>query len=128
MNKLSIIVSSTRPGRIGPKVADWVAGQARALGDWEVELLDLTDLPFMDEEDMPRNGNYAKPHTQRWASQVFESDASVLVVTVGEPETLSALAPFGRLYVAVVPITKPALGAAAGQPVQPGGTESLPRM
>jgi NAD(P)H-dependent FMN reductase len=79
VNKLSIIVSSTRPGRIGPKVADWVAGQARALGDWEVELLDLTDLPFMDEEDMPRSGNYAKAHTQRWASQVAESDAIVIV-------------------------------------------------
>lgn len=79
MNQLRVIVSSTRPGRIGPKVADWVADQARATGDWEVEILDLTDLPFMDEEDMPRNGNYAKPHTQKWASQVFESDAIVVV-------------------------------------------------
>lgn len=79
MNQLRVIVSSTRPGRIGPKVAEWVADQARSAGDWEVELLDLSDLPFMDEEDMPRNGNYAKPHTQRWASQVFESDAIVVV-------------------------------------------------
>ena len=79
MNQMRVIVSSTRPGRIGPKVAQWVADQARSAGDWEVELLDLTDLPFMDEEDMPRNGNYAKPHTQAWASEVFESDAIVIV-------------------------------------------------
>ena len=78
MNQLRIIVSSTRPGRIGPKVAEWVAAQAP--GDaWEVELLDLSTLPFFDEEDMPKNGNYAKPHTKDWASKVFESDAIVVV-------------------------------------------------
>ncbi|KRF45501.1 FMN reductase [Terrabacter sp. Soil811] len=71
-------MSSTRPGRIGPKVAEWVAAQAPA-SEWEVELLDLSSLPFFDEEDMPRNGNYAKPHTKDWASKVFESDAIVVV-------------------------------------------------
>ena len=72
------MVSSTRPGRIGPKIAEWVAAQAPA-DDWEVGLLDLSALPFLDEEDMPRNGNYAKPHTKDWASKVFESDAIVIV-------------------------------------------------
>lgn len=78
MKQLRIVVSSTRPGRIGPKVAEWVAAQAPA-DEWEVELLDLSSLPFFDEEDMPRNGNYAKPHTKDWASKVFESDAIVVV-------------------------------------------------
>jgi NAD(P)H-dependent FMN reductase len=78
VNQLRIIVSSTRPGRIGPKVAEWVAAQAPA-DEWEVELLDLSTLPFFDEEDMPKNGNYAKPHTKDWASKVFESDAIVVV-------------------------------------------------
>lgn len=78
MKQLRIVVSSTRPGRIGPKVAEWVAAQAPA-DEWEFELLDLTTLPFFDEEDMPRNGNYAKPHTKDWASKVFESDAIVVV-------------------------------------------------
>ena len=78
MKQLRIVVSSTRPGRIGPKVAEWVAAQAPS-SEWEVELLDLSSLPFFDEEDMPRNGNYAKPHTKDWASKVFESDAIVIV-------------------------------------------------
>jgi NAD(P)H-dependent FMN reductase len=78
VKQLRIVVSSTRPGRIGPKVAEWVAAQAPAT-EWEVELLDLSSLPFFDEEDMPRNGNYAKPHTKDWASKVFESDAIVVV-------------------------------------------------
>ncbi len=78
MNQLRIIVSTTRPGRIGPKVAEWVAAQVPA-GEWEVKLLDLSELPFLDEDDHPKNGNYALPHTQRWASEVFESDAIVVV-------------------------------------------------
>jgi NAD(P)H-dependent FMN reductase len=78
VNQLRIVVSSTRPGRIGPKVAQWVAEQAPA-SEWEVELLDLSSLPFFDEEDMPRNGNYAKSHTKDWASKVFEADAIVVV-------------------------------------------------
>ena len=80
MNQLRIIVSSTRPNRIGPAVTRWVSEQADP-AQWEVKVLDLAaiDLPFMDEEDMPRNGNYAKPHTQAWASAIFESDAIVVV-------------------------------------------------
>ncbi|GAA2159867.1 NAD(P)H-dependent FMN reductase [Humibacillus xanthopallidus] len=78
MKQLRIVVSSTRPGRIGPKVAEWVAAQAPST-EWEVELVDLSTLPFFDEEDMPKNGNYAKPHTLAWASTVFESDAIVVV-------------------------------------------------
>jgi NAD(P)H-dependent FMN reductase len=78
VKQLRIVVSSTRPGRIGPKVAGWVAAQAPAT-EWEVELVDLSTLPFFDEEDMPKNGNYAKPHTLAWASTVFESDAIVVV-------------------------------------------------
>ena len=80
MNQLSIIVSSTRPGRIGHKVTQWVGEQVDP-EQWQVTVLDLAeiDLPFFDEEDMPKNGNYAKPHTQAWASAVFESDAIVVV-------------------------------------------------
>ena len=78
MKQLRIVVSSTRPGRIGPQVAAWVAAQAPAT-EWEVELLELSALPFFDEEDMPRNGNYAKSHTKDWASKVFEADAIVVV-------------------------------------------------
>lgn len=80
MNQLRIIVSSTRPNRIGPAVTQWVSEQADP-AQWEVKVLDLAaiDLPFMDEEDMPRNGNYAKQHTRAWASEVFESDAIVVV-------------------------------------------------
>lgn len=79
MKTLSVIVSSTRPNRIGPLVARWVAD---ALGDdWEVRIQDLAaiGLPFLDEEAMPRAGAYAKPHTIAWAREIAASDAVVIV-------------------------------------------------
>lgn len=80
MNQLRIIVSSTRPNRIGHKVTQWVSEQV-APEQWEVKILDLAQigLPFLDEEGMPMQGDYAKPHTQAWASEIFESDAVVIV-------------------------------------------------
>ncbi|EAQ00136.1 hypothetical protein JNB_08194 [Janibacter sp. HTCC2649] len=77
---MRIIVSSTRPNRIGHKVTQWVSEQASP-EQWEVKILDLAQigLPFLDEEGMPMQGNYAKPHTQAWASEIFESDAVVVV-------------------------------------------------
>lgn len=80
MKKLGIVVSSTRPARIGPKVAAWVESVVPA-GEWEVELLDLSQiaLPFLDEVDMPANGNYALPHTKAWAEQVCGVGALVVV-------------------------------------------------
>lgn len=80
MNQLRVIVSSTRPSRIGHKVTQWVSEQASP-EQWEVKVLDLAEiaLPFLDEEGMPKHGNYALPHTQAWASEIFESDAVVIV-------------------------------------------------
>jgi len=77
---LRIIVSSTRPNRIGHKVTQWVSEQA-APEQWEVKILDLAeiDLPFLDEEDAPMKGNYTQPHTKAWASEMVESDAVVVV-------------------------------------------------
>ena len=80
MNTLSIVVSSTRPGRIGPKVAAWVAA---SLGDqWDVRIQDLAeiDLPFFDEEAMPKTGVRTLPHSIDWAERIDGSDA-VIVLT-----------------------------------------------
>lgn len=80
MKKLGVIVSSTRPSRIGPKVSAWVKSVAQSQG-WEVELLDLGEiaLPFLDEADVPAQGNYTKPHTKAWAAKVAGVDAIAVV-------------------------------------------------
>ncbi len=41
---LQIIIGSTRPGRVGPAVADWIIERARARGDFEVVVTDLAEL------------------------------------------------------------------------------------
>jgi NAD(P)H-dependent FMN reductase len=79
---LQIIICSTRPGRVGPKVAAWVDDQARAHGRFAVELVDLADfeLPMLDEAAHPRHGMYEHEHTKRWSATVKRADAYVFVL------------------------------------------------
>lgn len=78
---LSIIVTSTRPTRIGHRLGEWIAAQIPA-EEWDARVVDLGELSLLmlDEEDMPRNGNYRLPHTQAWARTVAESDG-ILILT-----------------------------------------------
>lgn len=83
MSKLEIIIASTRPGRIGPSVARWVEEYAVRHGGFdEVEVVDLAEvgLPFMDEPNHPRLGQYTHDHTRRWSAKVSEADAFVFVM------------------------------------------------
>lgn len=83
MAKLQIIIASTRPGRIGPKVAEWVDAAARQHGGFdEVELVDLAEvnLPMMDEPHHPRLRNYVNQHTKDWSAKVDSADAYIFVM------------------------------------------------
>jgi NAD(P)H-dependent FMN reductase len=79
--KLLIIISSTRPGRIGLPVANWFVEQAAAHGGFELELVDLYELalPLLDEPNHPRLRQYIKPHTRAWSETVERADAVVFV-------------------------------------------------
>ena len=79
--KLLIIISSTRPGRIGLPVANWFLEQAAAHGGFELELVDLyeLDLPLLDEPNHPRLRQYTKEHTRAWSETVDGADAVVFV-------------------------------------------------
>ena len=79
--KLNIIIGSTRPGRLGPKVGEWVREAAAAHGRFEVELVDLADfgLPLLDEVAHPRLQQYQHEHTQCWSQSVASADAFVFV-------------------------------------------------
>lgn len=76
---LSIIVSSTRPGRVGGPVSAWVAETLAA--DWEVTILDLAEiaLPFVDEPETAGSGVYSRPHTLAWKAAIDAADALVVV-------------------------------------------------
>ena len=79
--KLAVITVSTRPGRVGPAIADWFVSQARAEGGFEVVPVDLAEiaLPLLDEPKHPRLKDYQHDHTKRWSAIVEAADAFVLV-------------------------------------------------
>ncbi|MFD4829789.1 NADPH-dependent FMN reductase [Streptomyces uncialis] len=83
MSKLAIIVASTRPGRVGPVVAQWVETEAKKQGGFaECELVDLAEvnLPFMDEPHHPRLARYTHQHTRDWSARISAADAFIFVM------------------------------------------------
>lgn len=81
-HQLKIITSTTREGRKGPIVADWIYGIARENKDFEVELLDLAliNLPLMDEPAHPRLQQYKHEHTKKWSATINAADAFIIVL------------------------------------------------
>lgn len=81
MLKIAVIIGSTRPGRVGGKVARWVYELAQQRNDAEFELVDLkdVDLPILDEETPPSMGQYSHDHTKAWAEQIASYDAYLFV-------------------------------------------------
>ena len=78
---LSIVIGSTRPGRVGPKFAAWFRSRAIEHGAFDVELIDLAQLklPFLDEPEHPRLHHYVHEHTINWSGIVERSDTFVFV-------------------------------------------------
>jgi NAD(P)H-dependent FMN reductase len=83
MNNLKIITSTTRPGRKGILIANWITALARQKGEFNVELLDLAEinLPFLDEPNHPRLQQYQHEHTKRWSSTIEAADAFIIVLS-----------------------------------------------
>ena len=81
MDKLSVIIGSTRPGRVGLPIGQWFFERAKAHGKFQVDLVDLKErnLPLMDESKHPRLGEYDHEHTKAWSGIVKGSDAFVFV-------------------------------------------------
>jgi NAD(P)H-dependent FMN reductase len=79
---LLVIIGSTRPGRVGPAVADWIIDRARARGDFEVRVADLAEqnLPMFNEPNHPRLGQYVHQHTKDWSAVVAAADAFIFVI------------------------------------------------
>lgn len=78
---LKIIIGSTRPGRVGPTIAGWVAEAARTHGGFDAGLLDLADfnLPLLDEPGHPAMRKYSHDHTKAWSAAITSADALVFV-------------------------------------------------
>ncbi len=91
--KLHTIVASTRPGRIGPGIAQWFNDFAAEHGRFDPVLVDLADfnLPVYDEPEHPRLRKYRHAHTKAWSESVAGADAFVFVTpeyNYGPPPSL----------------------------------------
>lgn len=93
MNKIGIIIGSTRPGRNGEAVAKWVLELARKRGDAQFELVDLKDfnLPLLDEPVPASMQQYSKEHTKKWAAKIASLDGFVFVTPEYNHGTSAAL-------------------------------------
>jgi NAD(P)H-dependent FMN reductase len=91
MPKLSVIIGSTRPGRVGLPVGQWFLEVAKRHSKFEVALVDLKELnlPLLDEPNHPRLAEYVHGHTKIWSELVKASDAFVFVT----PEYNYSVAP-----------------------------------
>ena len=70
-----LIVSSTRQGRLGPTIAEWVLAEARQRDDLDVEVVDLA------ETMLPATLTYEPDESvKRFAATIDGADAFVIVV------------------------------------------------
>ncbi|MEV7011224.1 NAD(P)H-dependent oxidoreductase [Streptosporangium sp. NPDC051022] len=81
MITIAVVLVSTRPGRRGAAVADWVMKHAAERDDARFELVDLAefDLPDLDEPLPPASGRYTHDHTRSWARTVAGYDGFLFV-------------------------------------------------
>lgn len=81
MSHIQIIIGSTRPGRVGPKIAEWFLDQVKDNKNATYELIDLEEinLPMLDESKLPAQGQYEHQHTKEWSEIIKRGDAFVWV-------------------------------------------------
>lgn len=84
MNKIAVIIGSTRQGRFADKPAQWIAGKLAERPDVEVEILDLRDfpLPFFEDSVAPARragAPIADPVIRAWSEAVERADAYVIL-------------------------------------------------
>ena len=93
MTRIAIIAGSTRPGRTGIRVAEWVHGIASAREDAEFELVDVAEqgLPLLDEPVPPAARQYAHDHTRAWSARIDPFDGFVFVTPEYNRSTSAAL-------------------------------------
>lgn len=81
MIKLKIILCSTRPGRKGPLVLDWLLKLARADKKFRTQVIDLKEenLPFHNEPELPALHHYKYKRTRQWSRKIAAADAFIFV-------------------------------------------------
>ncbi|MDQ0673983.1 NAD(P)H-dependent FMN reductase [Pseudarthrobacter siccitolerans] len=81
MIRIAIVLGSTRPGRLGKAMSEWVHARAAEREDAAFEVLDVADfnLPLLDEPLPPSTGRYSHVHTKAWSDAVAAFDGYIFV-------------------------------------------------
>lgn len=123
--KLQVIVGTTRQGRVSDRVGKWVAANAQATGDYEVEVVDLADypMPFFDEPIPPKYNPERQPvpEAKKWLDKIAEADAYV-IVTAEYNRSMPAVLKNALDYVGFEMSNKPAALVAHGST---GGAQAV---
>ncbi len=79
--KIGIILGSTRPGRNGAAIAQWVKDQVDLDTRAEFEVIDLADanLPIYDEAIPAAMGQYQAEHTRAFAETIAKYDGFIFL-------------------------------------------------
>jgi NAD(P)H-dependent FMN reductase len=106
--KAGIIISTTRQGRFGDRVAQWVHGIAAARADLSFEIVDLRDypLPFFDGAS-PRVAPITAPEAVSWIKKMAELDGYIFV-TAEYNRSISAVLKNALDHIYYEPAKKPA--------------------
>lgn len=82
MHTIKIITSTTREGRKGDIIANWMFELTRQTNLFKTEMLDLTtiNLPLMDEPHHPRLQQYTHEHTKKWSEQIQSADGFIIIL------------------------------------------------
>lgn len=96
-----ILHVSTREGRKGFPITEWVYGEAKKIAEFQTNPVDLRDLnlPIMAEPNHPKLGQYTHDYTKDWSKMVNETDVFIFV----HPEYNYSIPPvlsnaFGHLF------------------------------
>lgn len=83
MYHLKILTTSTRPGRKGKAMTQWVVQALNQQHIFSVEVVDLKtiNLPFLDESaPHPLLQEYQHAHTKAWSQIIDEADTFIFVI------------------------------------------------
>lgn len=81
MYNLKVITVSTRQGRKGPIVADWILSMLKDRQEFNTIHIDLAEvnLPLLDEPHHPVMMKYTQQHTKDWSKMIIDGDAYIFV-------------------------------------------------
>jgi NAD(P)H-dependent FMN reductase len=79
--KIQIIIGSTRPGRVGPQVANWIFSNLTDNLKAEYEIVDIAEynLPVFNEANHPSMNQYEHDYTKVWSEKIKQAEGYIFL-------------------------------------------------